>query len=254
VEPDRLLYDKNLRDKAILALQRAIVATFEKGDWQELGYEIGHHDYIASHDRLLRSLKWNDPDCGGCVFEFLTYLSRRDLPALYRVAAHPKVKEHLQANASEVLTELGLADKQVATPNPPSPSAKEVVRRALVDSEHLLNSSGATCEIESLHTALHGYLRSVCQDAGIDVGENASVTSLFRQLRSNHPAFKNLGPQEAEISRILLAFSTVVDALNTIRNHASVAHPNEQLLAEAEATLAVNAIRTLFNYLVTRLA
>lgn len=35
------------RDKAILALQRAMKATFDDGRWQELGYLVGKHDVVV---------------------------------------------------------------------------------------------------------------------------------------------------------------------------------------------------------------
>jgi len=44
------------------------------------------------------------------------------------------------------------------------------------------------------------------------------------------------------------AFATALDAVNTLRNQASVAHPNKDLLDDVDATLVVNAARTLFNY------
>jgi hypothetical protein len=43
--------------------------------------------------------------------------------------------------------------------------------------------------------------------------------------------------------------ATALDAINTMRNRASVAHANEQLLDNAEAVLALNAIRTILHYL-----
>jgi len=253
VEPHPLMYDTKLRGRVILAVQRAIVATFNHGDWQELGYEIGHHDYIARHDRLLRSLHWGDEDYGGCVFQFLNFLAQQDPSALYQVGTHEKVKQHMAQNALDVLADMGLSDEHVPPLTPTALSAKDVVRRALNDADSLLRSNGATSAIDRLHTALHGYLRSVCAESGIHVVENASITVLFKSLRTNHPALKNLGTQEAEVGRIITAFSTVVDALNTIRNHASVAHPNDALLDEAEALLTLNAVRTLFNYLVRKL-
>lgn len=254
MDPNPLVFDSKLRGRVILALQRAIAATFNLGDWQELGYEVGHHDYVARHARLLRSLQWGDEDYGGCVFQFLNFLSQQDPSALYKVATHPKVKEHLAQNATDVLADLGLADQHVPAPSPTAAMfAKDVVRRALGDAETLLHSSGATSAIDRLHTAFHGYLRSVCEASGINVAENSSVTALFKSLRTTHPALKDLGTQDAEMARIVNAFATVVDALNTIRNRASVAHPNEQLLEEAEASLALNAVRTLFNYLVHKL-
>jgi hypothetical protein len=40
-----------------------------------------------------------------------------------------------------------------------------------------------------------------------------------------------------------------MDALQPIRNNASVAHPNEALLDAPEAMLVVNTARTLLHYL-----
>lgn len=48
---------------------------------------------------------------------------------------------------------------------------------------------------------------------------------------------------------MLGAMATVLDSLNPIRNNASVAHPNEELLDEPEAHLAINAARTVFAFL-----
>jgi len=51
------------------------------------------------------------------------------------------------------------------------------------------------------------------------------------------------------MSRLLTGFASAIDVLNTVRNNASVAHPNLELLGEAEAHLMVNVVRTLFHYI-----
>ena len=43
--------------------------------------------------------------------------------------------------------------------------------------------------------------------------------------------------------------SSVVDTLNTLRNTASLAHPNDALLDDEEAMLAINAAQTILHYL-----
>jgi len=65
--------------------------------------------------------------------------------------------------------------------------------------------------------------------------------------------FKDLGARSEEITKVLRALATVIDALNPIRNRASVAHPNEELLDEPEAVLVINAIRTLLQYIESRI-
>lgn len=48
---------------------------------------------------------------------------------------------------------------------------------------------------------------------------------------------------------MLMGLATAIDSLTTIRNRGSLVHPNENRLSEPEATLAVNAARTLLHYL-----
>ena len=53
---------------------------------------------------------------------------------------------------------------------------------------------------------------------------------------------------------MLRAMASVLDAMNPVRNMASVAHPNQKLLAEPEAMLVMNACRTVLQYLDAKLA
>jgi hypothetical protein len=129
-----------------------------------------------------------------------------------------------------------------------------VVERALLDAEKLMASSGATSGVDRAHTALHGYLSQVCSDAKITTGQDPSMTQLFKLLRAQHPKFQSLGPRSEDVSKLFGAMATVVDVLNPIRNKASVAHPNPALLAEPEALLVINSVRTLLNYLDSRLS
>ncbi|WAK02797.1 abortive infection family protein [Methylobacter sp. YRD-M1] len=249
---DILARDEKLKGRFMLALQKAIVKKFDAGDWNEIGYLTGQHDYIVHHRRLLRSLGFGDDDYGSCVFEVLNHFWQYDESALFQVAEHEKIRPYLEKHHLDVLSDLGISDAHVPTVFQSPLSAGEVVRRALADSEKLLQSNGAVSAVDRLHTALHGYLRSVCADAQIPVADGASITALFKAVRTNHPSLQDLGPQANEITRVLTAFSTVIDSINTIRNHASIAHPNENLLSDDEASLGVNAVRTIFNYLVKK--
>lgn len=249
---EQIDYDSKFRGRVMLALQKAIVAKFDKGDWHELGHMTDTYDYIVGHSRLLRSLSFGDEDYGGCVFHILDYLAQDGANNLITVIEHNKITPYLEKNSPDLLSEIGLSEENVPSVLP-TISATDVVRKALADADSLLLSSGATSAIDRLHTALHGYLRSVCSEAEIPISDNAAITALFKTLRTQHHVFQNLGHQESEIHRILMSFASVVDALNTIRNHGSIAHPNESLLEAHEAELTVNAVRTLFNYLVKKI-
>lgn len=250
---DPLQFDNQFRSRVLMALQKAIVANFQEHDWIEFGYATGHQDFIRSHKRLLRSLSWQDDDYRGCVFDFLEYLVSRDVTAIYKMVEHQELRPYLEKHSLDVLVELGLSEARVPALPLPQISASEVVRRALADAENLLVSNGATSAVDRLHTALHGYLRSACAEARIAVAADASITGLLKTLKIGHPGLRELGVHSAELVKILNSFGSIVDALNTLRNHASVAHANENLLEEDEALLVVNAVRTLFNYLVRKL-
>jgi len=128
-----------------------------------------------------------------------------------------------------------------------------VVERALLDAEKLMAITGATSGVDRAHTALHGYLLQVCSHAAIPVGAEPNLTQPFKALRVQHPAFKDLGARSDDVTRLLGAMATIVDVLNPLRNKASVAHPNQKPLEEPEALLVINSVRTLLNYLDSKL-
>ena len=43
--------------------------------------------------------------------------------------------------------------------------------------------------------------------------------------------------------------ATILDSMNSLRNRASVAHPNESLLEDPEAMLVINSARTVLHYI-----
>jgi hypothetical protein len=142
--------------------------------------------------------------------------------------------------------------RPVDSPEPTITS--EVVERAIADCEALLASRGATSAVDRVHTALHGYLRAVCDQAKIAYTRDAAMTALFNLLREQHRAFSDLGPRAQDITRVMRAMSSIMDALNPIRNSASVAHPNTELLDAPEAALAINAAKTILHYLDAKLS
>jgi len=135
----------------------------------------------------------------------------------------------------------------VATPELTITAA--VVSRALNDAERLLQTNGAVSAVDRVHTALHGYLRQLCIESNIELTGIEGVTGIWKQLRTKHPAFAGETARTNHVSRIVAGVATILDALNPVRNSASVAHPNNELLSESEAMLAVNAARTILHFL-----
>jgi hypothetical protein len=139
----------------------------------------------------------------------------------------------------------------IASPN--LANTREVVDRALQDAETLLTSRDAISAVDRLHTALHGYLKGLCDDAGIAYEPDAAAPRLLKLLREKHPSLQPVTHRASDTTRILTAMGTAIDAVRTIRNTASIAHPNETLVDPADAMLVVNAVRTILHYLDAKL-
>ena len=143
-----------------------------------------------------------------------------------------------------------LASAAVAPPDLSFTS--DVVRRAIDDADTLMRSSGPTSAVDRVHTALHGYLKVACGEAGLGYTSDSSIPELFKILKAEHPRLQALGVHQGPIVQVLRSLGSVMDALNPARNKGSVAHPNEVLLAEDEALLFINAARTVLQYLDAR--
>ena len=128
-------------------------------------------------------------------------------------------------------------------------STTDTVQRALADAEALIKSRGPVSAVDRLHTALHGHLAHVCRTAGITLGNDPSVTQLWGTLIAQHPSLQIPDVRRDDIKKILRSASAIVDSINTIRNRASLGHPNEALIDQDEAWLVINVTRSLLHYL-----
>ena len=160
---------------------------------------------------------------------------------------------------AEVLTEIGPFVRFVAlrldtkatedlVPSPQPRISVNTVAQALQDAQHLLTRSGPASAVDRVHTALHGYMLTLCKETGIQCEPDQKLTSLFKKLREKHPGLQP-GAHSDLTDQLARAMSSIVDAVNTVRNRASIAHPNERLLDAPEAILVVNCVRTVFTYL-----
>lgn len=126
---------------------------------------------------------------------------------------------------------------------------RDVVIRALADADELIRTNGATSAVDRIHTALHGHILALCEAAEVEVPHGMPMARALKLLRRAYPALGASGPRAEDITRVLGALATVLDSLNPLRNNASVAHPNNELLDEPEAHLAINAARSIFGFL-----
>jgi hypothetical protein len=138
--------------------------------------------------------------------------------------------------------------------NAPNPAAtRDVVLRALQDAETMIREGSPVSAVDRVHTALHGHLHHLCDSRAVPVPERATINQLFNTLRQNVPELQPVGPRAGDLVRVLRSSGAILDAMNPLRNNATMAHPTEDLLDDAEAMLAVNVMRSLLAYLDAKL-
>lgn len=200
-------------------------------------------DGMTTRERFIKILEEASPDDQAKI---LRGLLKKCPPADYG-------ERRTEARAEEIRLMAARLEQGTAVRAPQPRITSDVVDRAIADAEALIEKNGATSGVDRVHTTLHGYVKAVCDDAKITYPADPSLTDLFKLLREQHPKFRDLGPRANDILQVLRSLSAVMGALNPVRNKASVAHPNDELLDEPEAMLVINAARTILHYLDAKL-
>jgi len=144
--------------------------------------------------------------------------------------------------------------KETSVKSPDLKTTSKIVERAIADAEALISSTGPTSALDRIHTSLHGYLKTICSEADILViQKEISINELFNLIRRSHPKLQDLGPHQEQTIKVVKALTTILDALNSVRNKGSMAHANENLLDNNEAFLFIDASRSILRYLDTKL-
>ena len=206
--------------------------------------EINPQDSITTADEFERVLRSLPPQYQARVLragleEFYVYSDYDP------ITAQDKLRPRLENVADRLESETTLIENV----SPRSPS--ETVRLALEEAEDLIRRRKVSSAIDRTHTALHTYIKDSCDEwlNPIQYEKDASLTKVFKVLQKNHPAFNENVPRQQDIEKMMNGLATILESLNPIRNRASLAHrPDTSLLDEVEATLAVNAARSIFHY------
>jgi len=128
-------------------------------------------------------------------------------------------------------------------------ASRDVVERALSDARTLIGEGRPAHATDRLHTAMHGYLRTLCEIHAVSYAQDDGLTRLLRLLEQN---VSDLAIDE-QMRKVVNGMSSILDALSPVRNNQSLAHANDQILSDAEAALVINATGTLLHYLEAKL-
>lgn len=226
-------------------------------------YELPWHDSIPSADLVRVGWLTSVEDRGAHIR--IGYRFDRDVPPISATQlrnilwdlditkrgssrTHWAVKD---IDLMDVLRKKGLLDGlPVPVVAPDLRTSAQGVELALDDAERMLAEGLPSNALDRIHTVLHGHLVQVCEDADLVLGpdDRPNMTGAFSRIRKRHPSFFYTGPRGDLTEKAMNASATFLDAFNPLRNSASVAHPNETVVPQAEAMYLINMARSLLHY------
>ena len=244
------------RNKAILALKRAIVATFDDGKWRELGYLTDSIEMISGHPRLLRSLNWGDEDYEGHVITVLPRILGNDEQNLNIVEEFVGLDSWLQQNDPTLYAELYDTHEVIPLEQVEEAATRldivELNRHAARirhgirdDPEQAIGSAK-----ELLETVLKSVLGVEGESSTHDIP--ALLRQAQRELDLNPRAVGEDIPGRRTIRRTLSNLGQIVVGVAEVRNLYGTGHGRlrSRELEVAHARLVVNAAITIATFLV----
>lgn len=127
----------------------------------------------------------------------------------------------------------------------------EFVKEVLLQAETLISNHSYSSAVDRTHTALHGYLKALCDEQNIIFAEqNVKIQDIWGKLKTEHPSFKiDISEHQRPINQTINAIAKFIENLNDIRNKQSFSHPNEEIIEENEARFIINLSRVLLFYI-----
>lgn len=125
----------------------------------------------------------------------------------------------------------------------------ETIHKAINDVEVFIRDGEFASAVDRVHTAFHGYMRSLLDDHQIPYTEAETLSQLYSKL---HAFYGNtIHPTEvAELVRTVLRSSSgIISSINDLCNRHTVAHPNEKLIERREALLVMKLTNAMIEYI-----
>jgi len=127
----------------------------------------------------------------------------------------------------------------------------EFVKDVLQQADILIANHSYSSAVDRAHTAIHGYLKALCDEQGFTFGEqNVKIQDMWGKLKTDHPSFNiEVREHQRPINQTVNAIGKFLENMNDIRNKHGFAHPNEDIIEEKEARFIINLSRVLLFYI-----
>ncbi|OOL14447.1 hypothetical protein BHL37_00700 [Bacillus cereus] len=132
----------------------------------------------------------------------------------------------------------------------------EFVKEVLDQADTLISNHSYSSAIDRTHTALHSYLKQICNNAGLKFEDSlVDMQAMWSKIRNEHPNFLIDSDEHYKpINQIVNAIMKLLKNINDIRNSQSFSHPNEEIIEEKEAKLVINLTRVVLQYIDSKIS
>lgn len=127
----------------------------------------------------------------------------------------------------------------------------EFVKKVLDQSEILISNHSYGSAVDRVHTAIHGYLKALCDGENIIFNEqNVKIQDMWGRLKVEHTSFNiEIKEHQRPINQTAAAIGKILENMNEVRNRHGFSHPNDDIIEEDEARFIVNLSRVLLFYI-----
>ena len=125
----------------------------------------------------------------------------------------------------------------------------ETIQKAVGDAEVFIRDGRYDSAVDRVHTAFHGYLRTLLAEHNVAYGEADGLPALFTKLHGYYGV--SIQPQDVadRVRTILRSAGGMINAVNELRNNNTIAHPNGELIQAREARLVIRLVNAVVDYI-----
>lgn len=241
---------KNLEHKYRVVLAKALMSIFNTGDWDELFTITECTDFPENHTRFFQDVNWQNASLKMSCINAVDHILDADPKNITHIWEMDKVQDCLSRKYSDIFNIIediinNNDAKLVAKPEPIN--INEIIHQALGDAETLIHHRSAANAYDRVHTALHSFLRQVCDNHNIAYNKIDSISALLPKINAHIKSLPDDGRND-KVFNMLRSANSMLDSINYLRNHHSLSHPTEELLNEYDARFAINLIRSITTY------
>ena len=238
-----------LNTKEKINLSKVLMNTLNTGDWKEL-FALTECDYCPQNcSQFYKDVHWNNEGLKqGCInaVEFILEADPVNIKEIWELEG---VQGALKGSKPELYNVIeSIVNGVVLVASPEVNNTNESVFKALEDAEVLLTTQGASSAYDRMHTALHGFLRQICDNNNISFVSGDAITALLPKI-SKYIKQQPDDDRNSKVVDMLRSAASMLDTINYLRNHHSMSHPNENLLKESDAKFAINLARSIMTYI-----